>query len=105
VQIVEIIDKRATFGRKVQTIDPAILQIRASFKEFVLHETIKQPNQRDRSQFKNICQVNLRSPFLLPQLDKYHPLGVGRTAPLDALIYVLAKEQRTFDHLDNQLMF
>jgi hypothetical protein len=54
VQTVEIIDKLATFGRKIQTIDPAIHMIRTPFKEFVLHDTIKQSNQRDRLQSKDV---------------------------------------------------
>src|SRR5262245_51075279 len=59
-QAVEIIDELPAARRQEQAIGTPVLRIVPPFQQTVLDEAIEQPHQRDRLQFENVGEIDLR---------------------------------------------
>src|SRR6202165_2259979 len=104
-QTVEIIDKLTAALREEQPVGASIPGIVPPLEKTMLDQTIEQAHQRDRLQFKDIGQIDLRQSLLLPPSEQYDPLRARGAAALGAVVDVISQQARTLDELGNQLPF
>src|SRR6185437_10690847 len=102
-QAIEIVDELAPGFGQEQSVGASIPGIIAALDQPMLNQPVKQPHQRDRLQFKNIGEVDLRKALLLPQPKEYDPLRACRSPPFGAVIDEVTQQARAFDELRNQL--
>src|SRR5207248_6046979 len=63
-QAIEVVDKLASARGEKQPVGAPVPGVVAPLEQAVLDQTVEQPHQRDRLQFKHVSQIDLGQSFL-----------------------------------------